>query len=72
MSNTKTNTSWDAAHTVIGFIAMQGIRSITTARLAEICKSYSVDCIDGVKSKVATHYKIVFADNVKAEYILAL
>jgi len=62
--------SWDAAHTVIGFISINGLYAMSKEKFSEICQDNGVDFYV-VQSKVKTHYRII-SDSFKSEYISSL
>lgn len=66
MANSNDN-AWDAAHTVIGFISVQGLYGMSAEKFSEICEKSGVSFSD-VQSKVKTHYRIN-GDIFKSDYI---
>lgn len=62
--------TWEAVHTVIGFIKLNGLTSMTRAKVEEISKRYSAD-LEDVKSMAFTHYNI-WGETRNAEYVNSL
>ena len=62
--------TWDAVHTVIGFIKLNGLNSMTSEKVQDIASNNSAN-FEEVKSMVATHYSL-FGEVNTENYIKSL